>query len=75
MPSEADEPVDALRLADTRMYASKHRRRASLRPDAYDTLRAALLEPRPQRFTDAESVARFLHERIGLTAPEEPQAA
>jgi diguanylate cyclase (GGDEF)-like protein len=48
IPDEADTPADAIRLADQRMYASKHSTRASAMSQSKDVLLQALTERHPE---------------------------
>ena len=47
LPVEAAEPVEALRIADQRMYANKHARRTSAGRQSKDVLLRALAERDP----------------------------
>lgn len=73
MPAEADDPTDALRLADRRMYAKKGRRADSARSQTRGVLLRVLREREPglERHLDgvAHLAAAFGRE-IGLDAEE-----
>jgi diguanylate cyclase (GGDEF)-like protein len=56
LPTDADTPGEALRLADVRLYAHKHQRVAE-RDRAYEPLLQALLERDPELQTHLERVA------------------
>jgi two-component system cell cycle response regulator len=64
LPGEASEPSDALRLADTRMYASKFSRRPSPERQSRDVLLMALHERYPDLKHHLEDVAD-LSGRVG----------
>jgi diguanylate cyclase (GGDEF)-like protein len=57
LPVEAHEPVEALRIADQRMYANKHAGRTSAGRQSKDVLLRALVERDPGLGTHAETVA------------------
>jgi diguanylate cyclase (GGDEF)-like protein len=57
LPVETDEPVEALRIADQRMYAAKHAGRTSAGRQSKDVLLRALAERDPGLGTHAETVA------------------
>jgi two-component system, cell cycle response regulator len=57
LPVETDVPVEALRVADQRMYANKHAGRASAGRQSKDVLLRALAERDPGLGTHAETVA------------------
>ena len=57
LPLEAVEPVEALRIADQRMYANKHAGRTSAGRQSKDVLLRALAERDPHLGTHAETVA------------------
>ncbi len=57
LPVETDEPVEALRIADQRMYANKHAGRTSAGRQSKDVLLRALAERDPGLGTHAETVA------------------
>jgi two-component system, cell cycle response regulator len=57
LPVEAVEPVEALRIADQRMYANKHAGRTSAGRQSKDVLLRALAERDPHLGTHAETVA------------------
>jgi two-component system, cell cycle response regulator len=72
LPVEATEPMDALRIADQRMYANKHAGRMSAGRQSKDVLLRALAERDPHLGTHAETVAlaAAAAEALGL-APDE----
>ena len=72
LPVEASEPVEALRIADQRMYANKHAQRTSAGRQSKDVLLRALAERDPALGTHADTVAvaAATAEALGL-APEE----
>jgi diguanylate cyclase (GGDEF)-like protein len=57
LPQETGEPVEALRIADQRMYANKHAGRTSAGRQSKDVLLRALAERDPGLGTHAETVA------------------
>jgi diguanylate cyclase (GGDEF)-like protein len=57
LPLEATEAVEALRIADQRMYANKHAGRTSAGRQSKDVLLRALAERHPELGTHAETVA------------------
>jgi diguanylate cyclase (GGDEF)-like protein len=57
LPLETTEPVEALRIADQRMYANKHAGRTSAGRQSKDVLLRALAERDPHLGTHAETVA------------------
>jgi len=57
LPLEASEPVEALRIADQRMYANKHAQRTSAGRQSKDVLLRALAERDPALGTHADTVA------------------
>jgi diguanylate cyclase (GGDEF)-like protein len=57
LPLEADDAVEALRIADQRMYANKHAGRMSAGRQSKDVLLRALAERDPGLGTHAETVA------------------
>ena len=57
LPVEASEPVEALRIADQRMYANKHALRTSAGRQSKDVLLRALAERDPALGTHADTVA------------------
>ncbi len=57
LPLEAREAVEALRIADHRMYANKHAGRTSAGRQSKDVLLRALAERHPELGTHAETVA------------------
>jgi diguanylate cyclase (GGDEF)-like protein len=76
IPDEASDPVDALRLADGRMYAHKQERRGRAVRDGADMLLAVLQERDPALAEHAESVARLaegIAQRLGVPEPEMAQ--
>jgi two-component system cell cycle response regulator len=72
LPVEADEPVEALRIADQRMYANKHAGRTSAGRQSKDVLLRALIERDPGLGTHAETVALAVAtaEALGLNSDE-----
>jgi two-component system, cell cycle response regulator len=72
LPVEATDPVEALRIADQRMYADKHAGRTSASRQSTDVLLRALAERHPGLGTHAETVALAVAtaEALGL-APDE----
>jgi two-component system, cell cycle response regulator len=72
LPVEASDAVEALRIADQRMYANKHAGRMSAGRQSKDVLLRALAERDPGLGTHAETVslAAATAEALGL-APEE----
>jgi diguanylate cyclase (GGDEF)-like protein len=72
LPVEADEPVEALRIADQRMYANKHAGRTSAGRQSKDVLLRALAERDPGLGTHAETVAlaAATAEALGLSPDE-----
>jgi diguanylate cyclase (GGDEF)-like protein len=75
LPVETDEPVEALRIADQRMYANKHAGRTSAGRQSKDVLLRALAERDPGLGTHAGTVAlaAATAERLGLTPDEVDQ--
>jgi diguanylate cyclase (GGDEF)-like protein len=68
LPGDADDAAEALRLADERLYAQKHSRRAQ-RDRPHQLLVAALQEREPGLFAHLEDVAALALEmgrRLGL---------
>jgi two-component system cell cycle response regulator len=72
LPVEATDPVEALRIADQRMYANKHAGRTSAGRQSKDVLLRALAERDPGLGTHAETVAlaAATAEALGLTPDE-----
>jgi two-component system cell cycle response regulator len=72
LPVEASEPVEALRIADQRMYANKHAGRASAGRQSKDVLLRALAERDPRLGTHAATVAlaEATAEALGLPLEE-----
>jgi diguanylate cyclase (GGDEF)-like protein/putative nucleotidyltransferase with HDIG domain len=73
MPSEARTASEALRLADTRMYADKMRGRPSPEQQSRDVLLGALYERYPELYEHLEAVgdlAERVAERLGLSAED-----
>ena len=73
LPDEATEPAEALRIADQRMYASKHAGRMSAGRQSKDVLLRALTERSPLLGGHLSGVAELAERtarRLGL-APEE----
>jgi diguanylate cyclase (GGDEF)-like protein len=56
LPDDASQPQDALRLADERLYAQKHSKRAQ-RDRPHETLLQALFEKEPELHIHVEGVA------------------
>ncbi len=75
LPLEANEAVEALRIADQRMYANKHAGRTSAGRQSKDVLLRALAERHPELGTHAETVALAADtaEALGLPADEVEQ--
>jgi two-component system, cell cycle response regulator len=75
LPLEATEAVEALRIADQRMYANKHAGRTSAGRQSKDVLLRALAERHPELGTHAETVALAAEtaEALGLPADEVEQ--
>ncbi len=72
LPADAQTAVDALRLADHRMYALKHGRRAT-QGQAREVLLAVLGEREPdlqRHMHDVASLARAVGRRMGLDAED-----
>jgi two-component system cell cycle response regulator len=72
LPAEAATAVDALRLADHRMYALKHGRRAT-KGEAREVLLAVLGEREPdlqRHMHDVAALARTVGTRMGLDAED-----
>ena len=69
LPAEAAEPVEALQLADTRMYAQKDARRASTRRQSRDLLLQILHEQQPdleEHSADVGGLVVAVGRRLGL---------
>jgi diguanylate cyclase (GGDEF)-like protein len=75
LPVETAEPVEALRIADQRMYANKHAGRTSAGRQSKDVLLRALAERDPGLGTHAETVAlaTATAEALGLPSDEVEQ--
>jgi two-component system cell cycle response regulator len=75
LPVEATEHVEALRIADQRMYANKHAGRTSAGRQSKDVLLRALAERDPHLGTHADTVAlaAATAEALGLTQDEVEQ--
>jgi diguanylate cyclase (GGDEF)-like protein len=58
VPDDAAEPQEALRVADERLYAQKHRKRAQ-RERPHETLLQALYEKEPELHVHVEDVANL----------------
>ncbi len=72
LPVEATEPVEALRIADQRMYANKHAGRSSAGRQSKDVLLRALAERDPGLGTHDETVALAVATAAALgLAPDE----
>jgi diguanylate cyclase (GGDEF)-like protein len=72
LPADADTAVDALRLADHRMYALKHGRRAT-KGEAREVLLAVLGEREPdlqRHMRDVAQLARAVGNHLGLDAED-----
>ena len=72
LPADADTAADALRLADHRMYALKHGRRAT-KGEAREVLLAVLGEREPdlqRHMHDVAELARAVGTRLGLDAED-----
>jgi diguanylate cyclase (GGDEF)-like protein len=72
LPGEAETAIDALRLADHRMYALKHGRRAT-QGEAREVLLAVLGEREPdlqRHMHDVAELARRVGTRLGLDAED-----
>ncbi|HWF73896.1 MAG TPA: HD domain-containing phosphohydrolase [Solirubrobacteraceae bacterium] len=73
LPREAATPIDALALADRRMYNDKHRGRQSASRQSADVLVRALAERIPDledHLSDVASLAGGTAERLGLELDE-----
>ena len=72
LPVEATEAVEALRVADQRMYANKHAGRTSAGRQSKDVLLRALAERHPELGSHAETVAiaAATAEALGLPPDE-----
>jgi diguanylate cyclase (GGDEF)-like protein len=73
LPAETDDPAEALRLADQRMYAQKHRGRASAGSQSRDVLLRALAERNPdlgEHLTTVAELAVAVAGRLGLPPGE-----
>jgi two-component system cell cycle response regulator len=72
LPVEATDPVEALRIADQRMYANKHAGRTSAGRQSKDVLLRALAERDPGLGTHADTVALAVATAgaLGLTPDE-----
>jgi diguanylate cyclase (GGDEF)-like protein len=73
LPREATDMPSALRIADQRMYASKHSGRASAGRQSKDVLLRALAERDPhlsEHVTDVAALAETVAERLGLEREE-----
>jgi two-component system cell cycle response regulator len=73
LPREAGTVEDALRQADQRMYAAKHRGRTSAGRQSTDVLLRALAERDPElseHLTDVAGLAEGVAERLGLEGIE-----
>jgi diguanylate cyclase (GGDEF)-like protein len=72
LPTEASDAVEALRIADQRMYANKHAGRTSAGRQSKDVLLRALAERDPGLGSHAESVAlaAATAEALGLSPDE-----
>ncbi len=73
IPSEADAPSAALRLADDRMYAQKGGRRGSARQQTHDVLLGVLREREPnlhEHLREVGRLARVVGSNLGMNAEE-----
>ncbi|MDQ6818726.1 MAG: diguanylate cyclase [Actinomycetota bacterium] len=73
IPSEADTPSAALRLADDRMYAQKGGRRGSARQQTHDVLLGVLREREPKLHAHLREVgrlARIVGSKLGMREEE-----
>jgi two-component system cell cycle response regulator len=73
IPSEADTPSAALRLADDRMYAQKGGRRGSARQQTHDVLLGVLREREPnlhEHLREVGRLARIVGSNLGMSAEE-----
>jgi diguanylate cyclase (GGDEF)-like protein len=69
LPEETDDPAEALRLADQRMYAEKHGGRTSAGSQSRDVLLRALAERNPElgeHLTTVAELAVAVARRLGL---------
>jgi two-component system cell cycle response regulator len=69
VPEETDDPAEALRLADQRMYAEKHGGRSSAGSQSRDVLLRALAERNPdlgEHLTTVAELAVAVAQRLGL---------
>jgi two-component system cell cycle response regulator len=76
LPNEVDDPAEALRLADRRMYAEKHGGRASAGSQSRDVLLRALAERNPDLGEHLSTVAELavaVARRLGLDEAEVEQ--
>jgi diguanylate cyclase (GGDEF)-like protein len=76
LPRETDDPAEALRLADQRMYAHKHGGRASAGSQSRDVLLRALAERSPDLGEHLSTVAELavaVARRLGLGEDEVEQ--
>jgi diguanylate cyclase (GGDEF)-like protein len=76
LPDETDDPAEALRLADQRMYAQKNRGRASAGSQSRDVLLRALAERNPdlgEHLTTVAELAVAVAGRLGLSPAEVEQ--
>ena len=71
LPVEATDPVEALRIADQRMYANKHAGRTSAGRQSKDVLLRALAERHPGLGSHAETVALAAATAAALGLPPE----
>jgi diguanylate cyclase (GGDEF)-like protein len=73
LPAETDDPAEALRLADRRMYAEKHGGRPSAGSQSRDVLLRALTERNPDLGEHLSTVAELavaVARRLGLSPTE-----
>jgi diguanylate cyclase (GGDEF)-like protein len=77
VPSETEDPEEALRLVDLRMYAQKRGGRRSADRQSRDVLLHALYERNPElrtRITDVAALVASVAEQLGLSTEESHQA-
>jgi len=73
LPDETVDPVEALRLADGRMYVHKHERRGRAARDGAEMLLAVLQERDPSLSRHSDAVARLaatIADRLGVEEPD-----
>ncbi len=77
LPAETQDPADALRLVDQRMYAQKRRDGRSADRQSQDVLLHALYERNPQLYDQLQEVGALIEVvagRFGLSSDETRQA-